>query len=293
MNLTAGEFDYVRDLVRRRSAIVLENGKEYLAEFRLTTLARREGYESLASLIARLRAEPDGPLHRLVVEAMTTNETSFFRDQHPFAALRSHVLPRLIERRAAERRLTIWCAASSSGQEPYTIAMVMKEYFPSLESWSVRIVATDLSREMVERTRAGRYSQLEVNRGLLAPFLVKYFERQGIEWQVKEPLRRMVEVHECNLAEVWPVMAPIDIVFMRNVLIYFDLAQKRSILAKVRRVLRPDGYLFLGATETTINIDPGYRKEDVAKSSVYRVVAPDGDRDGVRVAKITDFPSID
>lgn len=183
MPLERADFDYIRDFVRRRSAIVLEPGKEYLVEHRLTAVARREGYANLKDYINAMRADASGVTQRQVVEAMTTNETSFFRDLHPFTALRTTVIPQIMQRRAATRDLTIWCAASSSGQEPYTIAMTLKDAFPALETWRVRIVATDLSREMVERTRAGVYSQLEINRGLPASFLVRYFEQNGIEYR--------------------------------------------------------------------------------------------------------------
>jgi chemotaxis protein methyltransferase CheR len=271
MSITPAEFDYVRRLVYERAAIVLEPGKEYLAESRLQPLALKLGFGTLGELICRLRsARPDG-LHQKVVEAMTTNETSFFRDGHPFEALRCSILPELVARRAAERRLHIWCAASSSGQEPYSIAMLLREHFPSLSSWSLRLVASDLSREILDRAREGCYSQLEVNRGLPASLLVKYFERHGMNWQIKADLRRMIDFREMNLMSPFSSLPPMDIVFLRNVLIYFDVETKKAILGKVRHLLRPDGYLFLGSSESTINLDATFVRVQLGMSGCYRL----------------------
>jgi chemotaxis protein methyltransferase CheR len=265
------DFDYIRRLVRERSSIVLESNKAYLAESRLIPLAKREGMRSLNELVARLRGEKFGGLHRKVVEAMTTNETSFFRDIHPFEALKKPILPELITRRASERKLNIWCAACSTGQEPYTIAMLLRESFPQLGGYSVRIVATDLSTEVLDRAREGVYSQIEVNRGLPAALLVKYFKKQGLHWKIADDLRRMVEFRELNLAESWALLGSMDIIFLRNVLIYFDVSTKQGILAKVRTSLRPDGYLFLGAAETTINLDDAFQRVQLDKSGCYRL----------------------
>ncbi len=273
MSLNSADFDYVCKLVRTRSAIVLEAGKEYLVESRLLPVARGEGCASLQDLVARLRTQPSNGLHQKVIEAMTTNETSFFRDLHPFEALRKILVPELMAKREKERTLNLWCAASSSGQEPYTVAMMLREHFPSLINWTVRFLATDLSMEMVERARAGRFSQLEVNRGVPAPLLVKYFQRHGVEWQVKDELRKMIEVRQLNLVDSWPSLPEFDIIFIRNVLIYFDVPTKKTILAKVRRLLRPDGYLFLGAAETTLNIDEGFERMQFEKASCYRLRA--------------------
>ena len=263
MSITAADFDFVRTLVHRRSAIVLEPGKEYLVDTRLGPLAKAEGLASVADLVRVLRGRPSPGLLTKVTEAMTTNETSFFRDLTPFEALRTTVLPALMEARKAERRLTIWCAACSSGQEPYSIAMVLKDHFAGLPGWTVRIVATDLDTEVLERARLGRYTQAEVNRGLPGPLLVKHFVRSGLEWQVKDEVRRMVEFRSLNLAEAWPAMPAADVVFLRNVLIYFDADTKRAILARTKRLLRPDGYLFLGGAETTLNLDDAFRSEPI------------------------------
>ena len=269
--ISESDFSYVQKLVLERSAIVLEPSKAYLAESRLVSVARAQGLKSLGELITKLRSERFGGLHTQVVEAMTTNETSFFRDAHPFEALRTTVLPELIAKREQQRTLRIWSAASSSGQEPYTLAMLLREHFPVLKSWNVRILATDLSNEMVERTKTGQYSQLEMNRGLPATYLVKYFQRRGVSWQANDDLRSLLDCRQMNLAAPWPALPQTDIVFIRNVLIYFDQATKRDILGKIRRLLPPDGCLFLGGAETTLNLDDGYERVSAGKASFYRL----------------------
>ena len=270
MALSAADFDYVRDLVQRRSSIVLEPEKAYLVDARLQGLARREGFPTPEDLVSRLRTGPSALLQK-VVEAMTTNETSFFRDMHPFEALRKTIIPDLLKKRASEKRLAIWCGAASTGQEPYTMAMILKEHFPELASWSVRFIATDLSTEVLEKAKKGRYSQLEVNRGMPAPLLIKYFVKEGIEWVIKEELRRMIEYSRLNLIEPWPIVPPVDLVLLRNVLIYFDIPTKKQILAKIRSKLRPDGVLILGGAETTHNLDEAYERVPGEKFSCYRV----------------------
>lgn len=222
-------------------------------------------------MLTKMRSSPANGLHHKVVEAMTTNETSFFRDLYPFDALWKVVIPELLAEHAASRQLNIWCAAASSGQEPYTIAMVLREHFPELATWSVQFLATDLSRQMLVRAREGRFGQLEVNRGLPAPMLLKYFEKKGMEWQVRSELREMIEFREWNLIEPWRPLPLMDIVFLRNVLIYFDVETKRSILAKMVRVLRPGGFLFLGGAETTINLGDDFERLPFERSGCYRL----------------------
>ncbi|MDZ4672895.1 MAG: protein-glutamate O-methyltransferase CheR [Gemmatimonadota bacterium] len=268
--LVAAEFDFLRALIRDRSAIVLDPGKEYLVESRMLPLLRSERLGSIAALVAALRAAPRGELERKVVEAMTTNETSWFRDVHPFNALRSDFLPALLTARAAERKLRFWSTACSSGQEAYSLTITLAEYFPQLRDWDVQILATDLSREMVERAQQGRYGQLEINRGLPAPHVVRYFERQGVHWQVKPELRRLVRARQINLIEAWPALPRFDVILLRNVLIYFDLETKRGILRRARQALRPDGVLFLGSAETTFMVDDGWERLSTSGSVAYR-----------------------
>ncbi len=273
MAINSADFGYISQLVYDRSAIMLEAGKEYLVESRLGPLMENERLDSFRALVGQLRTQPYNGLHQKVVEAMTTNETSFFRDLHPFEALKKPILPELIEKRAGTRSLTIWCAACSSGHEPYTILILLQEQFPELANWSVRLIASDISHEMLARTKAGRFSQLEINRGLPAPLLVKYFHKQGLEWQVKESLRQRLELCHMNLASTWPTLPPADIVFLRNVLIYFNTETKRTILGKIRKVLRPDGYMFLGSAETTINLDDGFERMQLDRAGCYRLRA--------------------
>jgi chemotaxis protein methyltransferase CheR len=265
------DFNYVRQLVRERAAIVLDEGKHYLVDNRLSLLARREGLSSAKEVIERLRAAPAGPLQRKVIEAMTTTETLFFRDGKPYEALRKTILPELQRLRAAERKLQIWSCACSSGQEPYSVGMLLREHFPVLASWQLRLVATDLSTEMLARSRAGRYSQLEVDRGLPDAYLGKYFDKIGHDWQISDELRTMIEFRQLNLAGPWLHMPPVDLILLRNVLIYFELETKRQILAKVRRALRPGGFLMLGTAETTVNLDEGFELMRSDGTSYYRV----------------------
>jgi chemotaxis protein methyltransferase CheR len=273
--MTAQDFEYVCRLVRDRSAVVLEPGKEYLVEGRLTPVARQLGLGSVSELVGRLRSGPDNGLTARVVEAMVTTETSFFRDLHPFESLRTTVLPDLIRRRAAEKRLDIWCAACSTGQEPYSVAILLREHFPGLAGWRVGILATDLSGEVLGRAKEGRYSQIEVNRGLPAALLVKYFRQHGSAWELAEEIRRAVEFRELNLVRPWPALPRMDIVFLRNVMIYFDLDTKKTILGQVARLLRPNGYLLLGGAETTLNLDDSFRRVEGLKGGFYQLV---GDR---------------
>ena len=268
-SLSTSGFDHVRALVHRESAIVLGPGKEYLVEARLAPLARARGLRDVQALVEAARAAPDRETTQLIVEALTTNETSWFRDGDPFTGLVSTILPSLLAARAAHEPLRIWSAACSSGQEPYTIAMLLKDALPGAPE-RVRISASDISRAMVERTRAGRFSQLEVNRGLPAAMLVRHLDRAGGDWQVSADLRRMVTAYECNLAAPLPRTGPFDVVFLRNVLIYFDTPTKRSILARVRALMRPDGWLVLGAAESTLGVDEAWERVVVGRSSVYR-----------------------
>jgi len=271
MPISASEFEYVCDLVRQRSAIVLEPGKEYLVEARLIAVAYQKGFSSVQDLVARLRAQPFNGLHQRVVEAMATNETAFFRDVHPFEALKQAVLPELLAKRAAERTLHLWSSACSSGQEPYSIAMLVREHFPTLANWTLRFLASDISSDVLWRAGEGRYSQLEVNRGLPAALLQKYFREQGREWQISADVRRLVEFRQINLAEPWPALPTMDIIFMRNVLIYFDVETRKAILGKVRRLLKADGYLFLGSAETTLNLDDAFAPLPFDKAACYRL----------------------
>ncbi|HEV7206608.1 MAG TPA: protein-glutamate O-methyltransferase CheR [Jatrophihabitans sp.] len=272
--VSTDDFTFVADFLRQRSAISIGPGKEYLVESRLTPLARDIGLADLNALIGELRRPfPDPSIRDRVVEAMTTNETSFFRDQHPFEAMRTTLVPQVIERNAGVRRLNIWSAASSTGQELYSIAMLLDSNFPELQNWDVTLMGTDLSTDVLARAREGRFSALEVNRGLPAPMMVRYFERAGAEYVVDANLRRWCTFKQMNLAEAWPVLPIFDIVFCRNVLIYFEIPVRQQILDKVRRTLTPGGHLLLGAAETTLGVVDGYSPVRIGNTVAYRVEA--------------------
>jgi chemotaxis protein methyltransferase CheR len=268
------DFDYVRNYVRAQAAIVIEPGKEYLVESRLATLARKEKIASVDLLVDQLRAKPGSELHRRVVDAMTTNETSFFRDIYPFEALKKHILPELVQKRRAERQLNFWCGAASTGQECFSVLMTIAENFPEILNWNFNFIATDLSLDVLAQAQSGLYGQLEINRGLPAPMLVKYFKRQESSWEFDPHLRKKVTFKELNLTHAWPFMPAMDVVFLRNVLIYFDVETKKTILGKVRRLLRPNGYLFLGGAETTFNLDDAFERVIFDKATCYRAPGP-------------------
>jgi chemotaxis protein methyltransferase CheR len=273
MALSQASFEYIRGVLRERAAQALEDDKGYLVEVRLLPVARRHGLESVDALVHRLQRRTNEKLLREVVEAMAISETSFFRDGHPFEALRQIVLPDLIERRASVRRLSIWSAATSSGQEAYSLAILLNEHFPALGGWEVRILASDLSAAILERARRGCYSELEIARGLSPEVLAKYFRKTADGWQIDEAIRRRVEFQLINLGGVWPVLPPLDLVLLRNVLIYFDAPTRQRLLQRIRRVLQPDGYLLLGGAETTHNLDDDFLPVAYAEGSVFRLRA--------------------
>lgn len=272
MAISKLDFDYVVQLAQSQAAIVLEPGKEYLVESRFAALAEREGFASTDELIGKLRSESViNGLHHKAIDALTTNETSFFRDFHPFEALRKHLLPQLIEKRAAIRQLSIWCAACSTGQEPYSLAMLIQEHFPQLKGWRISILATDLSATVLKVAEAGVYSQFEVNRGLPASYLVKYFTKQEGRWHIKSEIKACIQFRAMNLIQPWPMLPPFDLVFIRNVMIYFDVAAKKMILKRIRNCLLPHGNLFLGTAETTMNLDPAFQPVTYDKAVVYKL----------------------
>ncbi|HYH00137.1 MAG TPA: protein-glutamate O-methyltransferase CheR [Terriglobales bacterium] len=271
MSIATPEFDYLRKFMREGTAILLDEDKQYLAESRLAPLIHNEGFSSVQALLEQMRTTRCSTLQRKVLDAMTNNETWFFRDLAPFEALRSTILPEIICRRSNERKLAIWSAACSSGQEPYSLAMLVLEHFPELCSWDFELTATDISLAILERAQRGRYTQLEVNRGLPARLLTKYFTQQGAEWQVADRVRRLVRFRNVNLAEPWPDLRKPDIVLLRNVLIYFGIDTKRQILDRVARHMCRDGYLFLGCAETTLNLSDSFERTPIGSSFCYRL----------------------
>ena len=270
MALIASDIDYLCSAIADRSGNVISASQSYLLESRLGPLAEDAGLKDVHGLVAELKKNPRNPLHQKVAEAMTINETSFFRDMAPFDALKTGVLPEVIEKRRPTKSLSIWSAASSSGQEPYSLAILLRTHFPETHSWNVKITATDLSDEMVQRTREGKYSQFEVNRGLPAPLLVKNFDRQGLNWQAKPELRKMIDPRKLNLTDSWPTIIKYDVIFIRNVLIYFDGDTKKQILKRIHQSLRPDGYMFLGGGETLIQMGVPFERATFGKTTCFR-----------------------
>jgi chemotaxis protein methyltransferase CheR len=257
--------------VRSRSAIELDVSKSYLIEARLAPVAKQNGFADIDELIQAVKAKRKVGLEAQLVEAMTTNETSFFRDLHPFETLRKTLFPEIRARNAARKTLNIWSAACSTGQEIYSVAMHLQEHFPELPSWKVQLVGTDLSDEVLAKAKAAKFSQIEVNRGLPAALLVKNFQRQGMQWELRPEIRNMATFTKLNLIERWPVLPAMDIVFLRNVLIYFAPDVKRMILEKVRKVMAPQGVLFLGAAETTMGLDNCFERIQTDNSVYYRM----------------------
>src|SRR5436190_4610309 len=251
------DYEFLRKLLKERSGLDLSSDKQYLVESRLTPLARRVGLSGIAELVAKIKSGGEA-LTLEVVEAMTTNETFFFRDKIPFDHLRQTVLPELVQARANRRSLRVWCAASSTGQEPYSIAMCVKE-FAGLAGWRVEILATDLSQEVLEKSKAGIYSQFEVQRGLPIQMLVKYFTQVGELWQLNADIRAMVQHRQLNLLQDFSHLGKFDVIFCRNVLIYFDQDTKAAIFERLARMIEPDGVLMLGAAESVVGISEAFK----------------------------------
>ena len=281
-----GPFDFakLRALLQARTGIRLEDGKEYFVGQRLATLAVELGYDHVPRLIEILNDEPaHGPLHRHVIEALTISETSFFRDLHPFDALREIVIPRLVAARAASRQLRIWSAACASGQELYSVAVLIRDSFPELGGWDLELLGTDFSNGALRRARAGRFSPIETHRGLPAATLVRWFHRDGADWRVRDEIRTMVTFREHNLVTGSPLAPPMDLVLLRNVLMYFDTDTRRRVLELVDRSMRPDGVLVLGAGETAVAREGPFSPEEVGRSVVLR---PSGPRSPIPGSKV-------
>jgi chemotaxis protein methyltransferase CheR len=265
------DFSYLADLIKQRSGIVITKDKSYLLESRLAAVARTYQLDDISGIVQKLR-KADRALEIDVVDAMTTNESLFFRDQHPFDQLRDFVLPKLMAERKSTKRIKILCAACSSGQEPYSIAMLLKELGPKVAGWTFDIQGTDISRSMIERCKRASYTQFEVQRGLPITLLVKYFEQQGQEWFLKPEIKNMVKFREFNLLEKLTPLGHYDIVFCRNVLIYFDQPTKRGILEGFAGLMPSDGVLYLGGAETIIGITDKFGAEP-GRRGIYRKAA--------------------
>ena len=257
--MTPHDYDYLRKLLKERSGLMLAGDKQYLVESRLLPVARRCGAAGLAGLIQKLKAPENEALIVDVVEAMATNESLFFRDKIPFDHFRDTIMPALLVARASQKRIRIWCAAASTGQEPYSLAMSLREMGSQLAGWRTEILATDFSLEVLEKAKAGVYSQFEVQRGLPIQMLVKYFTQVGELWQIAPEIRAMVQYRPFNLLHDCAQLGRFDVVFCRNVLIYFDQKTKIEVLERIARVLEPDGYLVLGAAETVVGLTSSFK----------------------------------
>ena len=252
--MTPEDYDYLRTLVKARSGLTLSADKHYLVESRLLPVARKAGLPTLGELVLRLKGADGDSLTIDVVEAMATNESFFFRDKFPFENFRTFIIPALLEARASQRRIRIWCAAAATGQEPYSLAMILKEMGCLLDGFRVEILATDLSNEVLERAKSGLYSQFEVQRGLPIQLLVKYFTQAGEMWRIAPEIRNMVQFRPINLIRNFSNLGLFDVVFCRNVLIYFDQDTKIAVLERIAGVTACDGYLALGGAETVIGL---------------------------------------
>jgi chemotaxis protein methyltransferase CheR len=257
--VTPLDYDYLRRLLKERSGLVLSADKQYLVESRLLPVARRAGAAGLSQLVQKLKEPKAERLIVEVVEAMTTNESFFFRDKLPFEHFRDVIMPALLAARSRQRRIRIWCAAASTGQEPYSLAMALKEMGKAVAGWRIDIVATDLSTEVLEKAKAGIYSQFEVQRGLPIQLLIKYFTQIGETWQIASDIRAMVQYRPLNLLNDFSHLGSFDVVFCRNVLIYFDRETKIGVLDRVARITERDGYLVLGAAETVVGLSDGFK----------------------------------
>ncbi len=268
MNQT--DFELLSSILKERSGLVLTPDKTYLLESRLVPIARKRGMAGLEDLVSSIRQSKDEAVLSDITEAMTTNESFFFRDQKPFDVFEKEVLPKLLESRADKKTLRIWCAAASTGQEPYSLAIVLKENAAKMAGWRTEIVATDLSNEVLEKAKSGLYSQFEVQRGLPIQFLVKYFNQVNEMWQIDASIRGMVQYKPLNLLENFGGMGTFDVVFCRNVLIYFDQDTKAEVLGRTAKIMPSDGMLFLGGAETVLGVTDKFKPVDGLRG-VYAV----------------------
>ena len=252
------DYEYLRKLLKDHSDLDLSTDKQYLIESRLVPLSRKSGLSGIGDLVQKMKAG-SASVTAQVVEAMTTNETFFFRDKVPFDHFRDSIMPELLRTRAGRRSIRIWCAAGSTGQEPYSLAMCLKEMSAAIADWRIEIFATDLSQEVLEKSRSGLYSQFEVQRGLPIQMLVKYFKQSGEFWQINPDIRAMVAHRQLNLLHDFSQLGIFDVIFCRNVLIYFDQDTKINIFNRLAKATEPEGFLVLGAAETVVGLTETFK----------------------------------
>lgn len=257
--MTPEDIELFSKVVKERSGLYLTPEKSYLLESRLLPVARTFSLESVADLAKAVRLRPQEKMFEAITEAMTTNETLFFRDNGPFERFRDHILPPLLKARATRKRLRIWCAAASTGQEPYSLAMTFLEMGNALAGWDIEIIGSDISKEALNKAKAGLYTQFEVQRGMPITMLIKYFTQEDQNWRINEKVRSMVRYQPRNLLEEFGALGAFDVVFCRNVLIYFERDTKAEVLGRIRNVLPSDGALFLGAAETVVGVSEKFK----------------------------------
>jgi chemotaxis protein methyltransferase CheR len=257
--MTAVDYDFLRCALKERSGLALAADKHHFLESRLLPLARRAGFSGLGELVLALKTARDAALMDAVVEAMTTNESFFFRDKLPFDHFRRSIMPALLAARRGSRSIRIWCAAAATGQEPYSIALALKEMERAIAGWRIEILATDISSGVLDRARRGLYTQFEVQRGLPVKLLVKYFTQVGEQWQIAPEVQAMVKFRRFNLLSDFASLRSFDVILCRNVLIYFDQNTKSNVLCRLAGTLASDGYLILGATETALGLSDRFK----------------------------------
>jgi chemotaxis protein methyltransferase CheR len=275
--VTPLDYEFLRKCLKERSGLVLSADKQYLVESRLLPVARRVGLASLGDLIARLKTAPESGLMTDVVEAMTTNESLFFRDKTPFEHFRATIMPALVKARSASRTIRIWCAAASTGQEPYSLAMCLKDMARDIAGWRIDLLATDISAEVLEKARSGLYTQFEVQRGLPIQALIKHFIQAGELWQIAPDIRAMVKYRQLNLLRDFSALGTFDLIFCRNVLIYFDQDTKIDVLNRLAKSTAADGYLVLGAAETVVGLTNRFKTVHDKRGLYVPNVAPRAD----------------
>lgn len=268
--VTQGALHFFFSLLQNESGLALDDSKRYLIETRLEPVAIQEGFSSIDDLVRHMRENSSPLLRQKVVDAMTTNETSFFRDVTPFEMMRSAILPDLLKTNERNRRIRIWSAGCATGQEPYSIAMLLCDLAPSLQNWNASILATDIAEKVLQRAQAGVYSQYEVQRGLPVTYLTRYFNQDGIQWGIKPEVKRLVEFRKINFLSDFSSLDSFDVIFCRNVLIYFDVDTKKKVLEQAAKVLAPGGFLFLGGAETLLGITGDFARFETGRASYYR-----------------------
>jgi chemotaxis protein methyltransferase CheR len=268
--MNTADYDFLAEFLQKNSGLSLGQGKAYLLESRLMPIANSLGLNSLSELVRDLQRAQSQPLKTAVIEAMTTNETLFFRDKKPFDDLVERMLPTILKARAAQKKLRIWCAACSSGQEPYSIVMALREHYPQLQhEWNVEIIATDLNDQILAKAKSGIYTQFEVQRGLSIQMLMKYFQKSETGWQIKPDVRSWIQWRQLNLLDPFRLLGRFDVIFCRNVLIYFDPTTKKQILDRMEPMLESHGYLVLGGAETVLGICDSFRRAEGFQAAVY------------------------